>query len=417
MPSSRLPAALVAFALLLGAVVASTDTLRAHGGIDQTLQFDPACLDSTLRASASTSSALRQEVVPFATSIQSVDLCLTHTTANLSVSIRAGSAAAPGTVLTSASTPLSGSGTQWVHVEFPAPLLTTPGNTYVLEVTGVPAFSWRGTCGAIGGACTTVDPDLYTQGVSNSGPAIGDFAFRTYAANDVDADGVLDADDNCPTVPNPGQENSDADLIDLSIYGKSYDDHTWPYSDEAGDACDLDDDNDGLNDTDELGFPSSVCPSASAPTSPVLRDSDGDRVLDGAECALGTDPADPLSKPPVPMPDDPDGDGLPTAFELSIGSDPFDPDTDGDGLLDGWEVKFYNSSPLFTDSDIDGCSDSKEVASINGDRTVNVIDLSQVAGHFGNSTQPAYIVHFDMQRDGAINVLDLAFVAARFGPC
>ncbi|HXV67048.1 MAG TPA: thrombospondin type 3 repeat-containing protein [Nitrosopumilaceae archaeon] len=46
--------------------------------------------------------------------------------------------------------------------------------------------------------------------------------------NDIDADGVLDKDDNCPDVSNPTQENFDLD--------------------DFGNECDVDDDNDGIND-------------------------------------------------------------------------------------------------------------------------------------------------------------------------
>lgn len=73
--------------------------------------------------------------------------------------------------------------------------------------------------------------------------------------------------------------------------------------------------------------------------------------------------------------------------------------------------------PLSTNTDGDACGDAREIASINGDTTVNSIDLQQVAGAFGPSTNPAYIADFDTNKDGSINAIDLQFVAARFGPC
>lgn len=58
---------------------------------------------------------------------------------------------------------------------------------------------------------------------------------------------------------------------------------------------------------------------------------------------------------------DPDGDGLTSKEERRIGTDPYNPDTDGDGLRDGDEVRVYSTNPLEKDTDNDGLTDGDEV--------------------------------------------------------
>ncbi|HXK32765.1 MAG TPA: right-handed parallel beta-helix repeat-containing protein, partial [Dehalococcoidia bacterium] len=157
---------------------------------------------------------------------------------------------------------------------------------------------------------------------------------------DPDGDGVAEADDNCIAAANSDQANADRNLIDISP-PHPFDDLTQVLADSFGDACDGDDDNDGLPDSAETGGP--PCASASAPTGPLARDSDRDLATDGAECALGTDPADASSRPPAAPAGDADNDGLPDAFEPNIGTEPNDRDTDDDGVSDGIEYLRYNS--------------------------------------------------------------------------
>lgn len=59
--------------------------------------------------------------------------------------------------------------------------------------------------------------------------------------------------------------------------------------------------------------------------------------------------------------EDSDRDGLYDDEEEKYGTDPDNPDTDGDGLKDGEEVKTYFSNPLVVDSDADGLNDYDEV--------------------------------------------------------
>jgi hypothetical protein len=205
---------------------------------------------------------------------------------------------------------------------------------------------------------------------------------------------VVNASDNCAAMPNSGQANIDG-LIDLSP-PKAFDDTTLAFSDELGDACDDDKDGDSLKDNTELA--GIAC--GSALTSPTNRDSDGDNYLDGAECSIGTDPNLISSKP--------------TNAQCGANTD-----ADGDGVLAFREFCFYNTSSLTNNTDGDGCNDGREVASINGDTQVNVLDLQQVASESGTYTLPgsAVKVNYDVTKNGTIDVLDLQQVAARSGVC
>lgn len=89
---------------------------------------------------------------------------------------------------------------------------------------------------------------------------------------DSDGDGVVNDADNCPAVHNPGQQNSDGD--------------------GQGDACDNDDDNDGMPDTFELANGFNPLDPADA-----AQDADGDGFTNLEEFKGRSDPHDPNSVP------------------------------------------------------------------------------------------------------------------------
>jgi outer membrane protein OmpA-like peptidoglycan-associated protein len=111
----------------------------------------------------------------------------------------------------------------------------------------------------------------------------------------------------------------------------------------VGDDEDADPDKDGLVTKEEKRIR----------TDPRNPDTDGDRLTDGEEVRrYSTDPLNP----------DTDGDGLTDGDEVRVhATDPLNPDTDRDRLLDGAEVTTYTTNPLKPDTDGDGLTDGDEV--------------------------------------------------------
>jgi NHL repeat len=173
---------------------------------------------------------------------------------------------------------------------------------------------------------------------------------------DGDDDGVPDTSDNCPLKPNPTQVNSDRD-------------------NKGGDACDADDDNDGLSeaaeqqrgtkrldrdsDDDGLGDGTEV---SVTKTKPAKFDTDGDKLSDGLERGLTKGVPDPSgavvgTNPSKFKPD----------TDPKTKTKPRKKDTDGDGLSDGGEDKNHNgrrntreTNPLKKDTDGDGFNDKAD---------------------------------------------------------
>jgi hypothetical protein len=213
-------------------------------------------------------------------------------------------------------------------------------------------------------------------------------------AGDTDLDGVADASDVCPYTFDPGQTNTDGAPLDNGPNVPGNDVTIVNGGDANGDACDTDDDNDGLTDVDELGLPGPACPAAAAPTDPLDMDSDGGHRTDGWECANGTDPNNPAAE------------FLGAAL----------PDGDGDNIPGHWEARGYNSSDSNTDTDGNGCWDMVELASVDGNMAVTDADRLAVARRALNippfnvpiATQD-YVL--DIDKNGTVGDPDRLFVA------
>jgi hypothetical protein len=161
---------------------------------------------------------------------------------------------------------------------------------------------------------------------------------------DRDGDGILNAEDNCPKIANPGQEDADGDHV-----GDACDNCPVAANpgqqdadrDRVGDACDpcTDPDRDG---TASPGFPASTCPVDNCPliANAAQTDSDGDGLGDACDSCTDRDgdglgdpgfPTDTCPRdncPAVANPDqsDLDHDGLGDACDPCT-----DPDHDGFG--------------------------------------------------------------------------------------
>ncbi|UTH02249.1 YPDG domain-containing protein [Macrococcoides canis] len=224
---------------------------------------------------------------------------------------------------------------------------------------------------------------------------------------DTDGDGINNGDESDETLPNPTDKDGNGipDIVEKP---------TTPPVDTDGDGnpdvTDTDDDNDGVNDSDEIA----------AGLDPKNPDTDGDGIKDGAEDEDGdginnddesvdsgttitdedgdgvADIVDPATKPldtdgdgnPDVTDTDDDNDGVNDSDEIAAGLDPKNPDTDGDGIKDGEE-----------DTDGDGINNDDE--SVDSGTTITDEDGDGVADIVDPATKP-----LDTDGDGNPDVTD-----------
>ena len=214
----------------------------------------------------------------------------------------------------------------------------------------------------------------------------------TPQAPDQDEDGIIDSDDNCPTVFNPDQTDTD--------------------DDDVGDACD-DDDGDGIP------FSEDNCPD-----DPNSNQADVDSDAVGDTCDNCPD----------------DSNGAQQDFDQDEVGDACDPDVDGDGILEDGDDSgstednpctggntvgcddncgaMANASQLDIDADGfgDACETGVALADSNLSGRVDGFDLVVLARAFGSvAGAPAYDPAVDLDRDGDVDGDDLAILAANFG--
>lgn len=261
--------------------------------------------------------------------------------------------------------------------------------------------------------------------------------FPDCATCDADSDGRVDSLDNCPSIPNPDQTNTDRTFTGGDSLGNACDDDDdadgiadvsdncplAPNADQAdsdgdglGDACDGDFDNDGVPDA------SDNCPSTANSSQ---TDTDGDGIGDACDTDMDNDGVDDGDDncPTIPNPDqkDSDGDGEGDECDLPPGQDrdndgvlnendncPFVPnadqkDSDGDGIGDVCD-------PLtFVDSDSDGVEDEQDncpsdansdQADADGDGIGDVCDADSDNDGVPNGTDNCPTVANPTQADG-----------------
>jgi hypothetical protein len=205
---------------------------------------------------------------------------------------------------------VSGQPLRDVIVGFSVSGVVTINGTCTTDTSGQCAFTYDGPSTA-GTDAIVGFADTNRNGVRDAGEPDGS-ATRTWVDDNVEADedgdGIVDSVDNCMSVPNPTQTNTDGDA--------------------EGDACDPDDDGDGVADEHDA-FPLDASEWVDTDGDGTGNNADGDDDNDGVADAADAFPLNPLESR------DSDGDGT---------GDNADPDDDNDGIPDSIDAFPFDPS-------------------------------------------------------------------------
>jgi hypothetical protein len=215
-----------------------------------------------------------------------------------------------------------------------------------------------------------------------------------------------------------------------------------PNKDKMGDACDPDNDNDGVPDVSEVVMG----------TDPFNADTNGNHCEDGPEVYLGLDPATTGHNCPGTLTSNqkaffracfwnlpPKGTGIYGGLwdnqYSAVTSPRQELDPDGDGRLcttndfdndngtgtlttapsevtDVTEIMGFNTNPTMKDTDGDGCTDRFQINDVDGNGAVDNTDLLAVATAINTHPNAASNEILDVDKSNAIDNTDLLQVAS-----
>lgn len=214
-------------------------------------------------------------------------------------------------------------------------------------------------------------------------------AYGLCPCSDIDVDGVCDSVDNCLSVANLSQENSDADTL--------------------GNACDncvsvannnqLDSDGDGRGD---------ACDNCPQSPNPLQEDTDNDLVGDSCDNCPTVANAD-----QVDTDSDGIGDGCDNCVSIANASQL---DSDNDGVGDVCDNCIAAANPAQTDADADSLGDACDNCPQVANPTQEDLDADSVGDacdncpYYSNKDQVGCAYHGDPNGDGVTNVFDVVAI-------